>query len=61
MDELQGTRTHAERQRPDAPVVQSQFMDLLKRVSVEFNALRGEVSALRRRVEQLEQQTGGRP
>ena len=58
MDELHGTRSHAERQRPDAPVVQSQFMDLVKRVSVEFNALRSEVSALRRRVEQLESRGG---
>lgn len=58
MDELHGTRVHAERQHRDAPVVQSQFMDLVKRVSVEFNALRGEVSALRRRVEQLESKGG---
>jgi polyhydroxyalkanoate synthesis regulator phasin len=58
MDELHSTRTHAERQRHDAPVVQSQFMDLVKRVSVEFNALRSEVTALRRRVEQLEAKGG---
>lgn len=60
MDELNGTRTHAERQRQDAPVVQSQFIDLLKRVSLEFNAMRSEVTALRRRVEQLEAK-GGKP
>lgn len=60
MHELHGTQSHAERQRSDAPVVQSQFMDLVKRVSVEFNALRSEVSALRRRVEQLEAK-GGKP
>jgi len=60
MDELRGTRTHAERQRPDAPVMQSQFIDLVKRVSMEFTALRSEVSQLRHRVEQLEV-NGGKP
>jgi BMFP domain-containing protein YqiC len=60
MDELQGTRTHAERQRRDAPVTQGQYIDLVKRVSVEFNAMRSEMSALRHRVEQLESQ-GGKP
>lgn len=54
MDELHGTRTHAERQRPEAPVLNSQLIDLIKRVATEFNALRSEVSTLRRRVEQLE-------
>lgn len=61
MDELHGTRSHAERQRPDAPVVQSQYIDLVKRIASEFTALRSEVSALRHRVEQLEQSTGGKP
>lgn len=60
MDELRGTRKHAERQRPDSPVVHSQFVDLVKRISAEFDALRGEVSALRHRVEQLEVK-GGKP
>jgi hypothetical protein len=61
MDELAATRRHAERQRPDAAVTRDQFVDLVKRVSVELNALRSEVSALRRRVEQLEREKGGRP
>jgi hypothetical protein len=54
MDELSATRRHAERQRPEAPATQSQFVDLVKRMSVECSALRSELSALRRRVEQLE-------
>ena len=58
MDELHGTRSHAERKRPDAPVTQRQYIDLVKKVSVEFNAMRSEVTALRRRVEQLEAKGG---
>lgn len=58
MDELAATRRHAERQRPEAPATQDQFVDLVKRVSLEFNAMRSEVSTLRRRVEQLESQGG---
>ena len=61
MDELEATRRHAERHRPDAAVTRDQFVDLVKRVSVELNALRREVSALRNRVEQLERQRGGKP
>lgn len=61
MDELVPTRRHAERHRPDAAVTRDQFVDLVKRVSAELNALRGEVSALRNRVEQLERQRGGKP
>ncbi|WP_426699654.1 hypothetical protein ACPPVV_09460 [Rhodanobacter sp. Col0626] len=53
MDELRGTRAHAERQRSDAPVTQSQFGGLIKKVSAELNTLRSEVTSLRRRVEQL--------
>lgn len=60
MDELAPTRRHAERHRPDAAVTRDQFVDLVKRVSVELNALRGEVSSLRHRVEQLESK-GGKP
>ena len=61
MDELAATRRHAERHRPDAAVTRDQFVDLVKRVSMELNALRREVSSLRNRVEQLERRTGGRP
>jgi len=61
MDELSATRRHAERHRPDAAVTRDQFVDLVKRVSVEFAALRSEVSALRHRVEKLEREKGGRP
>lgn len=61
MDELAPTRRHAERHRPDAAVTRDQFVDLVKRVSVELNALRSEVSLLRHRVEQLERRTGGKP
>jgi len=60
MDELSATRRHAERHHPDAAVTRDQFVDLVKRVSVELNALRSEVSSLRNRVEQLERRTGGR-
>lgn len=60
MDELAATRLHAERQQPEAPASQSQFIDLVKRIASEFTALRTEVSALRHRVEQLERQRGGR-
>lgn len=60
MDELAATRRHAERHRPDAAVTRDQFVDLVKRVSVELDALRREVSSLRNRVEQLERRTGGR-
>jgi hypothetical protein len=60
MDELHATQRHAQRQRPDAPVTQSQFVDLVKRVSAELEASRHEVSSLRRRLEQLETQ-GGKP
>jgi len=61
MDELAATRRHAERHHPDAAVTRDQFVDLVKRVSMELNALRREVSSLRNRVEQLERRTGGRP
>lgn len=61
MDELAATRRHPERHHPDAAVTRDQFVDLVKRVSVELNALRREVSALRNRVEQLERQRGGKP
>ncbi|BFI96063.1 MAG: hypothetical protein RSP_15730 [Rhodanobacter sp.] len=61
MDELAATRRHAERHHPDAAVTRDQFVDLVKRVSVELNALRREVSALRNRVEQLEREKRGRP
>ncbi|MFZ0870791.1 MAG: hypothetical protein WAM90_08695 [Rhodanobacter sp.] len=47
MDELAATRRHAERQRPEASATQDQFVDRGKRVSVEFNALRGEVCGRR--------------
>lgn len=60
MDELHVTQRHAQRQRPDAPVTQSQFVDLVKRVSAELEASRHEVSSHRRRVEQLEA-NGGKP
>lgn len=58
MDELAATRRHAERQQPGAPALQSQFIDLVKRISSEFTALRTEVSALRHRVQQLETKGG---
>lgn len=61
MDELEPVRRHAERHCPDAAVTRDQFVDLVKRVSVELNALRSEVSSLRNRVEQMEQQRRGRP
>lgn len=61
MDELSATRRHAERQRPETPATRDQFVGLVKRVSVEFAALRSEVSLLRHRVEQLEREKGGRP
>ena len=61
MDELAATRRHAERHRADAAVTRDQFVDLVKRVSMELNALRREVSSLRNRVEQLERQRGARP
>jgi len=61
MDELAATRRHAERHRPDAAVTRDQFVDLVKRVSVEFAALRSELSALRHRVERLERRTGDKP
>lgn len=53
MDELRGTRAHAERQHADAPVTQSQFGGLIKKVSAELNTLRSEVTSLQRRVQQL--------
>lgn len=61
MDELAATRRHAERHHPDAAVTRDQFVDLVKRVSMELNALRSEVSSLRNRVEQLERHKGARP
>lgn len=61
MLELAATRRHAERQSPETPATRDQFVDLVKRVSVEFSAMRREVTALRRRVEQLERQKGGKP
>jgi polyhydroxyalkanoate synthesis regulator phasin len=60
MDELTTTRKHAQRQEAESPVSQRQFLDLIKRITVEFTDQRTKLSALRRRVEQLEAQ-GGKP